>query len=192
MALLQQHPRHPRAEAARAFAIDAMAALIDRQLGPAGVHTEDSPEYHFFATNAIERILLAPWGQIEALAPFHAKLALARQARDWLVDPAGRGLPVGDSTETVLVRDFAGLEALAAPAAGPAPWAPPWTATAWYAPIPRAGRALGDAVPDRELPRRRTQAFGLPQPDLAGGGREPADRFGEIRLSGGRDAGATS
>jgi hypothetical protein len=44
------------------------------------------------------------------MAPLRGKLALARGARCWLVDPAGRCLPVGDSAESVKVTDFAELE----------------------------------------------------------------------------------
>jgi hypothetical protein len=109
MALAWQHPGHPRAAAARDFAAGKMTTLIDRQLGPAGVHTEDSPDYHFFATGLIGRILQAPWWQLDALAPFRGRLAAAAWAGNWLVDPAGRCLPVGDSSESVRIRDFAGL-----------------------------------------------------------------------------------
>ena len=86
-----------------------MGALLDAQLGPRGVHTEDSPDYHFFATTLIGRILDAPWWRIADMDPFRAKLAAAQDARYWLVDPAGRCLPVGDSTEKVRVKKFDGL-----------------------------------------------------------------------------------
>ncbi len=45
----------------------------------------------------IERLLDAPWWQVPEMAPFRARLAAARDAGAWLVDPAGRCLPVGDS-----------------------------------------------------------------------------------------------
>ena len=119
------------------------------------MHTEHSPEYHFFATNAIERILLAPWWQIEASPPLHAKLALARHAPEtglWTrQDAACRwGIP----TETVLVRDFAGLEGWPHRRRNGAMGA----ALDGYGVVrtdPPCRSRLGDAVPDRELPRRR-------------------------------------
>ena len=109
MALLGQNPEHPGPGGARAFATERMVALIDSQLGPVGVHTENSPDYHFFALAAIKVHLKAPWWQSDAFIPARQKLALAGHARYWLVDPAGRCLPVGDSGETVLTQDFAGL-----------------------------------------------------------------------------------
>jgi hypothetical protein len=110
MALLWQNPRLPGAKVARAYAIDRMVALIDSQLGPNGVHTEHSPDYHFFALGAIKDHLKAPWWQLDALAPIFDRLAKAEHAQYWLVDPAGRSLPVGDSGESVMVRDFADLK----------------------------------------------------------------------------------
>jgi uncharacterized protein (DUF1499 family) len=109
MALSWQIPAHPRASQACAYATDRMGALLDAQLGPRGVHTEDSPDYHFFAIKLITRILDAPWWRIAAMDPFRAKLAAAQDARYWLVDPAGRCLPVGDSTDKVRVKKFDGL-----------------------------------------------------------------------------------
>ena len=116
------------------------------------MHTEHSPDYHFFAMTAIEGHLNAPWWQLDAMAPLREKLAVAGRARYWLVDPAGRCLPVGDSDESIMVRDFAGLErwphqrrngAMGAVLDG-------YGVVRTDPTVPVA--ALGDAVSDRELP----------------------------------------
>jgi hypothetical protein len=109
-ALAWQFPNHPRSEAAAAYAMSRGSALLDRQLGPVGVHTEDAPDYHFFAVRLIERILAAPWWQVPEMAAFHERLALARDAEAWLLDPAGHCLPVGDSTEKAKPLRPGGLE----------------------------------------------------------------------------------
>lgn len=109
MALAAAFPDHPRAAARRAFAARQMAGLIGRQFGPLGVHTENSPCYHFFALERIEPMLDAPWWRLPEMAETRKRLAAARRAGLWLVDPAGRTPPIGDSAEDVRVRDFAGL-----------------------------------------------------------------------------------
>jgi hypothetical protein len=109
-ALLWQYPDQPGPEAARAFATERMAALIDSQLGPEGVHTEHSPDYHFFTLTVISRHLKAPWWQLDAMAACREKLAAAGRARYWLVDPAGFCLPVGDSAASAKIGDFTGIE----------------------------------------------------------------------------------
>ena len=43
------------------------------------------------------------------MAPYRARLAAARDAEPWLLDPAGRCLPVGDSAEVARTRDPATL-----------------------------------------------------------------------------------
>lgn len=108
-ALSHAFPDLPRAPAAAAFALAEGARLLDSQLGPVGVHTEDAPDYHFFAVALIGRFLAAPWWQVPEMAPFRARLAAAGDACAWLVDPAGRCLPVGDSTEGAKPRDPAAL-----------------------------------------------------------------------------------
>lgn len=108
-ALAWAFPDRPLAPAAAAFALAEGARLLDSQLGPVGVHTEDAPDYHFFAVALVGRFLAAPWWQVPEMAPFRARLAAAEDARAWLVDPAGRCLPVGDSTEGAKPRDPAAL-----------------------------------------------------------------------------------
>ncbi len=109
MALIAAFPGQPRAVERRAFAAQEMAGLIGRQFGPLGVHTENSPCYHFFALERIEPMLDAPWWRLPEMAETRERLATARRAGLWLVDPAGRTPPIGDSSEGVRVRDFAGL-----------------------------------------------------------------------------------
>ena len=104
-ALAWAFPDRPQASAAAAFALAEGARLLDSQLGPVGVHTEDAPDYHFFAVALVGRFLAAPWWQVPQMAPYRARLAAARDACAWLVDPAGRCLPVGDSTDGAKPRD---------------------------------------------------------------------------------------
>ena len=104
-ALAWQFPDVPGAAAAAAHALAHGTRLLDRQLGPQGVHTEDAPDYHFFAVALIGRLLAAPGWQVSEMAPFRARLAAARNAEPWLMDPVGRCLPVGDSTEARRPRD---------------------------------------------------------------------------------------
>ena len=97
---------HPRAEKARAYAVAQMKDILDRQLGEHGIHTEDAPYYHFFAVNTIARILKAPWWKVPGMTPARRKLKRAQVAGDWLTDPAGRCLPIGDSDASLLREGF--------------------------------------------------------------------------------------
>ena len=110
MALVWLFPDMPGAERAGSYAITEMTKLLKSQLGTEGVHTEDAPHYHFFARKKIERILNSGWWQIEEMAAARDKLARARAAEDWLVDPAGRCVAIGDSNESVEVKGIPSLE----------------------------------------------------------------------------------
>lgn len=111
MALLWLHPGLPGAARMKRYAAKQMSRLLDRQLGPEGVHTEDAPYYHFFTVKKIARILGAPWWRGSDLAPMRARLAHAEAAANWLADPAGRCVPIGDSDESVLLTGPPALSA---------------------------------------------------------------------------------
>ena len=104
MALVWLHPDLPRARRAKPYAVARMTGLLRAQLGPRAIHTEDAPYYHVFATKKIARIIAAPWWRIPEMKPARAKLARAEAACGWLVDPAGRGVPIGDSDASPLAR----------------------------------------------------------------------------------------
>src|SRR5690606_32843606 len=91
-------PDHPLSDAGAAYAAPTMGKLIVSQMGKLGVHTEHSPDYHFFACNRIKTILAAPDWQVPEMAPMHALMARADVVKPWLVDPQHRLVPVGDST----------------------------------------------------------------------------------------------
>jgi hypothetical protein len=106
MALARALPDHAQAGKARAYAVTRMTDLLDQQLGAHGIHTEDAPYYHFFAVNTISRILKAPWWKVSGMSATHDKLKRARVAGDWLTDPTGRCVPIGDSGAELLRETF--------------------------------------------------------------------------------------
>lgn len=96
-------------ESARAYAIDYMTQVLKNQLGTLGVHTEDSPDYHFFVLSKIRQVLAAPWWAIPEMDAVQAVCERADVAKYWLVTPALRCPPVGDSAEGVKLSDTARL-----------------------------------------------------------------------------------
>lgn len=89
---------------AEIFALVHMRQLLQSQLGTYGVHTEDAPDYHFYALGQIHSILAAPWWQRDELADIRVTLDSAEIAKEWLVTPALRCPPVGDSGESVKLK----------------------------------------------------------------------------------------
>lgn len=89
---------------AEKFALVHMGQLLQRQLGAYGVHTEDAPDYHFYALGQIRMILAALWWQRDELADIRVTLDGAEIAKEWLVTPALRCPPVGDSGESVKLK----------------------------------------------------------------------------------------
>lgn len=85
------------------YAIKTMQSLLAEQLGTVGVHTEDSPEYHFFVTKKIAGILSSPWWTGENLGSVRGLLSKSQLAKPWLVDPLSRCVPVGDSGSSVVL-----------------------------------------------------------------------------------------
>lgn len=99
----------PREEAAREFAVTHMREILKSQLGDEGVHTEDSPDYHFFALTKIRQILEAPWWQRDDMADIRTLCDKAEIAKEWLVAPTLRCPPIGDSAEALKFKRYARL-----------------------------------------------------------------------------------
>ncbi len=79
------------------YANEKMSELIISQLGKYGVHTEDSPDYHFFAHKKITNILDSPWWS-DLDKDILKTLELGNYAKSWLVSPDDRCVTIGDST----------------------------------------------------------------------------------------------
>ncbi|MFW8565643.1 heparinase II/III family protein [Orrella sp. 11846] len=79
------------------YAREQIKIMLGRQLGQFGVHTEDSPDYHFFAVQKITTLLKAPWWQDAEMTHIRQLLAQAEIAKCWLVTPAFECVPIGDS-----------------------------------------------------------------------------------------------
>jgi len=82
------------------YANEKMSELITSQLGLYGVHTEDSPDYHFFAHKKITNILNSPWWN-DLDKKILKTLELGNYAKSWLVSPDDRCVTVGDSTNSL-------------------------------------------------------------------------------------------
>ena len=96
----------PQQSAATEFTVMHMKEILQSQLGNYGVHTEDSPDYHFFALAKIRQILDAPWWQRSDMDIIQATLHKAEVAKEWLVTPELRCPPVGDSTESIKLKCY--------------------------------------------------------------------------------------
>lgn len=88
----------------REYAIKEMETLLHRQLGEFGVHTENSPDYHFFVFRKITALLEAPWWSECRLEKIKEFLQLSEYAQYWFVTPAGECVPVGDSSRSVFSK----------------------------------------------------------------------------------------
>lgn len=81
----------------RNYAISSMEKLLKNQLGEYGIHTENSPEYHFFVLKKIISLINAPWWQSIEKGSIDQILEKGDIAKHWLVTPALECVPVGDS-----------------------------------------------------------------------------------------------
>lgn len=89
---------HHLSHSAEDYAIRTMCELVSRQLGEHGVHTENSPAYHFFGIAQIRSILKAPDWHVPELDFIREKLDAGEKVKPWLLDPAGRQICVGDTS----------------------------------------------------------------------------------------------
>ncbi|WP_010200818.1 heparinase II/III-family protein [Psychrobacter sp. PAMC 21119] len=91
------------------YANDRMSKLITSQLGTCGVHTEDSPDYHFFTHKKITNIVNSPWWS-DLDEDILQVLKLGEYAKPWLVFPDNRCVPIGDSANRIVKDEFVELE----------------------------------------------------------------------------------
>lgn len=99
----------PNQSAATEFAVSNMRSILLSQLGEQGVHTEDAPDYHFFALSKIRQILDSPWWQRDDMADINALFDRAEVAKEWLVTPSMHCPPVGDSAEAAKLKRYSRL-----------------------------------------------------------------------------------
>ena len=95
--------------ALQAYADKEMSKLITSQLGTKGVHTEDSPDYHFFAVKKIKRIVNSPWWT-DLKQKNIQYLEAAEHAKPWLVFPDRRCVPIGDSSSGSVIKNLESLK----------------------------------------------------------------------------------
>lgn len=80
---------------ARAYAAEAFEALVHSQFTDDGIHVENSPSYHSFASTRFDQIRRTGRFPSDAL---DALLDRAREVRPWLTFPGGELAAVGDSS----------------------------------------------------------------------------------------------
>jgi len=89
-----------------AYALHQMMVLLRNQIGEKGVHREHSPQYHYFVMAKVQRFLDSPKWRSADLSEVHHLMRNAEAAGYWLVDPASRCVPVGDSgVSRIKLRD---------------------------------------------------------------------------------------
>lgn len=93
----------------RNYANEKMSNLIVSQLGSCGIHTEDSPDYHFFTHKKITNIVESPWWS-DLDKDIVRILELGEYAKPWLVFPDKKCVPIGDSTNRVVKDSFVSLK----------------------------------------------------------------------------------
>lgn len=91
------------------YANTEMEKIIFSQLGTDGVHTENSPDYHFFVHKRIEKIVDSPWWNDLSESALNL-VSIANSAKPWLVFPDNRCVPIGDSSTGVPVNKLPPLE----------------------------------------------------------------------------------
>ena len=86
-----------------------MGKLITSQLGQYGVHTENSPDYHFFTHKRIIKMVNSPWWtDLDEI--ILNLLKLGEQAKPWLVFPNNKCVPIGDSHTGSAINKLPKLE----------------------------------------------------------------------------------
>lgn len=79
--------------------------LVQSQFDLRGIHTENSPEYHFFALKLLNELVKSGWyGDASEITK--TTLALAEEMGSWMRYPDGRVLPIGDSSGKPPVLDI--------------------------------------------------------------------------------------
>lgn len=93
----------------KTYANDKMSKLIVSQLGIHGVHTEDSPDYHFFTHKKITNIVSSPWWS-DLDENILDTLLQGEKAKPWLVFPNNKCVPIGDSSVGATQNNLKTLE----------------------------------------------------------------------------------
>ena len=88
-------PELSRCGGALAYASREFARIVSDQFGPDAIHTENSPFYHGYALQTIDRVMAAAW--LEATPEARARLDQATGHLPWLVRPDGLYAQIGDS-----------------------------------------------------------------------------------------------
>lgn len=91
------------------YANEQMGKLIASQLGQYGVHTENSPDYHFFTHKRIIKMVNSPWWT-DLDENILNLLKLGEQAKPWLVFPNNKCVPIGDSHTGAAINRLPKLE----------------------------------------------------------------------------------
>lgn len=91
------------------YANEKMSKLIVSQLGIHGVHTEDSPDYHFFTHRKITNIVDSPWWS-DLSKDILRILELGEHAKPWLVFPNNKCVPIGDSAVGAIRKNLSTLD----------------------------------------------------------------------------------
>lgn len=78
------------------YANEQMGKLITSQLGRYGVHTENSPDYHFFTHKRLIKMVNSPWWN-DLDKDILNLLEQGELAKAWLVFPNNKCVPIGDS-----------------------------------------------------------------------------------------------
>jgi hypothetical protein len=83
--------------AASEYSTASILNLINSQFDDDGVHTENSPEYHFFAINILKPIIESGWYELPRINQIWDKILLESC---WLIWPDGGFVEVGDSNNS--------------------------------------------------------------------------------------------
>ena len=110
-------PELSRCDGALAYARREFGRIVSDQFGADAIHTENSPFYHGYALQTIERVVATGWLDVTPEARAHLERATGHLP--WLVRPDGQYAQIGDSHGRPGQR--AQLRAMARPgASGPA------------------------------------------------------------------------
>jgi len=108
--VLMQHGVEADRESYKGASSLASRLMVDHvksQFTDNGLHVENSPDYHFFVLSKVRSFLACPWwGELFENQEIRGLLDKAEVLKYWLVDPYGRCLPVGDSSESQRVKIF--------------------------------------------------------------------------------------
>lgn len=100
--LASAFPDHSESRKAEKYAVQNIIKLIESQMGEHGVHTENSPDYHFFACRRIGVLLDSSDWRIPGMDFVRQLMTKAENVKPWLVDATSHIVPIGDSAQGVV------------------------------------------------------------------------------------------